>query len=221
MKNSKSVFLRTGIWAFVSIVVTFLVCFLDKKPCGQQNTMVGFSSLNMAVKDAIGYHETLYTVSNVLGVLTIMFGSIFAVIGLYQLIKRKNLFKVDHTILAMGILFILIGIMYAFFDKVAINYRPFGDFEPSFPSSHTLLSCVVSGAVIIESKNLYSRKLPQFCKAMVLISWALLVSVVLLRLLSGVHWITDIIVSLLYSLTLILAFKGTVLKINETKEKKA
>lgn len=217
MKNSKSVFLRTGICAFLSIIVTVLVCFVDKKPCGQQNSMVGFSTLNVAVRDLVGYHEPLYTISNILGVLTIMLGSIFAVLGLYQLVKRKNLFKVDHSILALGALFILIGIMYVLFDKIAINYRPFGDFEPSFPSSHTLLSCVVCGGVIIESKNLFLEKSPRFCKAMVIAAWILLISVFILRFLSGVHWITDIIVSVLYSLTLILAYKGTVLKINESK----
>ncbi len=80
--------------------------------------------------------------------------------------------------------------------------------EASFPSSHTLLSCVVLGSAVMV--------LPQYVKrgtlrsALTVLLWTALIVIVAGRLVSGVHWFTDITAGLLYSATLLLFFKAAI-----------
>ena len=218
MKKSRSLWTASAITMVIAVLYTLLLRVVDYAAVGPNGSKVGFSHLNEAVKNLLGYHKVYYSVAEVLGFLTILLAVCFATLGLYELVRKRSVLKVEPSLLAMGILFAVVVVLYVFFEVVVINYRPViidGELEASFPSSHTLLSCVVCGAAMIESKHLFSKKAPTVDKALQIVSIILLVGVVAFRTASGVHWITDILGGILYSVALLLAFKGAVLKIKE------
>lgn len=127
--------------------------------------------------------------------------------GLAQLIKRKNLFKVDSSILILGGFYIMVMSAYIFFEYVVINYRPVlieGFLEASYPSSTTLLvMCVMPTAIMQLSgriKNLLFRKI------VISLIIAFIAFMVIGRLISGVHWVTDIIGGIILSMGLVMIY---------------
>ena len=127
-------------------------------------------------------------------------------IGLIQLIKRKSIKKVDREIILLGVLYVLMAVVYVAFEKVIINYRPIlidGELEASYPSSHTLLAICICISSIIVSKNYVPEK---YLKITNIITILLLLGVFAGRIISGVHWISDIVGGVLISLTLLMYF---------------
>ena len=199
------------------ILTIALVKCVDIAAVGPAGTSVGLSHLNKAVHDLIGVHMFWYQVTNLLGFWAILCGAVFACIGLKQLIERKSLKQVDAKILAMGVLFVLLGIIYVLFEKVVINCRPVlmeGETVPeaSFPSSHTVLAFVIFGAVAMMLKDYLKDKrlvsmLQNACLVLILVS-------VVGRLISGVHWFTDILGGIFLSYALLMVFSGVLEKLD-------
>ena len=132
----------------------------------------------------------------------------FAISGLIQLIKTKNLLKVDHEILMTGIIYAIVIILYILFEKLAINYRPVvldKGLEASFPSTHTMVILSIAGTAIPVAGKYFKH--PLIIK---IFSIAVMWLTIICRLLSGVHWFTDIIGGVLISLCLISLFKTLV-----------
>jgi undecaprenyl-diphosphatase len=96
---------------------------------------------------------------------------------------------------------------YLFFEIFVINYRPVlieGILEASYPSSTTLLAmCVMPTAAIQLNRRIKSIK---FRKAAVCSINIFTVFMVLARLISGVHWLTDIIGGIFLSMGLVLIY---------------
>ena len=138
-----------------------------------------------------------------------------------QLVQRKSLAKVDKKILALGGLYVVIGILYVLFEKVVINCRPIlmeGETMPeaSFPSSHTVLAVVIFGSIAMILKDyLNDRKLVATLQNVCLVLMAV---AVLGRLFSGVHWLTDILGGLFLSFALLQAFSGVLDKLEDKTE---
>ena len=198
------------------ILLIALVTSIDLAVIGPANTAIGLSHLNGAVHDLVGVHMIWYKITNYLGYLAILCGLIFAVIGLKQLIERKSLGQVDKPILALGGLFVLLGVIYVLFEKVVVNCRPVlmeGETVPeaSFPSSHTVLSMVIFGAIAMLVRDYVKDKktaalLQNICLVLMIVS-------VIGRLISGVHWFTDILGGVLLSYALLQLFSGVLEKL--------
>lgn len=204
--------------SFALFILTIaLVKCVDIDAVGPAGTSIGLSHLNKAVHDLIGVHMFWYQVTNLLGFWAILCGAIFACIGLKQLIERKSLKQVDAKILALGGLFVLLGIIYVLFEKVVINCRPVlmeGETVPeaSFPSSHTVLAFVIFGAIAMMLKDYLQDKrlvsmLQNACLVLILVS-------VIGRLISGVHWFTDILGGIFLSYALLMVFSGLLEKLD-------
>lgn len=219
MKGLKKHIALAAVFAALFAVVLLLVCTADVAAIGPEGTSVGLSHLNAAMAQAIGFHSGFFGFSEWLGNLAIVVVFAFACVGLVQLVRRKRLRKVDREILALGALYVAIGLLYVLFEKAVVNYRPVilpGETGPeaSFPSSHTMLACVVFGSAALLStrygKDAVTRKL------LALLCWLLASATVILRLLSGAHWATDIAAGVLLSAALLEAYAAAIAKDGRT-----
>lgn len=202
MKNKKNI-LMCVLLVLISIIYTLLVKYVDTSIIGPNGSVVGFSSLNSFVFNLTGNNMTLYKITEILGIIPILIALMYAIIGLIQVIDRKSL-KVDKELIALGILYIIVILIYVFFEKCIINYRPVlidGILEASYPSSHTLLSICICGSALLINKYLFNNK--KIYKYINIISIISMVLIVIGRLLSGVHWASDIIGSIIISITLL------------------
>ena len=202
MKNKKNILICV-LLVLISIIYTLLVKYVDTSTIGPNGSVVGFSSLNSFVFNLTGNNMTLYKITEILGIIPILIALMYAVIGLIQVIDRKSL-KVDKELIALGILYIIVILIYVFFEKCIINYRPVlidGILEASYPSSHTLLSICICGSALLINKYLFNNK--KIYKYINIISIISMVLIVIGRLLSGVHWASDIIGSIIISITLL------------------
>lgn len=170
---------------------------------------MGFAALNRFVHKLFGVHMLLYVVTDWLGIVPLCFVLGFAVLGLIQLIKRKSLFKVDSDVLALGGFYVAVLAVYFLFETVVINYRPVlidGYLEASYPSSTTMLVMCVIPTAIMQFKARIKNKLLQ--KIIIFTLAAFTVFMVIGRLVSGVHWFTDIIGGAILSAGLVTLYSG-------------
>ena len=189
------------------VLWTVLVSYVDVRAIGQYASSVGFATLNGYVHNLTGVNMFLYTITDWLGLVPIGVAFGFAVLGLVQWVGRKSLFKVDRSILALGGFYIIVLAMYIFFEIVVINYRPVlidGYLEASYPSSTTMLvMCVMPTAMM----QLHARIKSDVFRRCVLISIAAFTAFMVIgRLASGVHWLTDIIGGALVSAGLVITY---------------
>ena len=154
---------------------------------------------------------SLYTITDWLGLVPIGFIMEFGILGLCQWIKRKNLFKVDLSILALGGFYIVVMALYIFFEMVVVNYRPIlinGNLEASYPSSTTMLVMCVMPTAIIQFNERIKNSIFRRCVAFIIT--AFIVFMVIGRLVSGVHWFSDIVGGALLSSGLVMIYDSIV-----------
>lgn len=202
---------------FAALIVVLKT--VDVGAIGPRYSTVGLSLFNSSIFDTLGTSTTWYDITEILGYISLAVAGGFVLYGGCQLIKRKSIKKVDADILLLGGFYALVVCFYILFEVCIINYRPViinGEPEASFPSSHTMLSVCIMGSAIL----LFYRKI----KNMILKILAVNISAIILlvtvagRLLSGVHWATDIIGGVLLSFALIFLYDTAVSYINERQQ---
>lgn len=213
MKTKGKKNLISGVGCTIAFIIwTIFVQVIDVKSIGVNGTNVGFATLNSWFHTLTGDNMTLYNITDWLGLVPLFVCMVFGMIGLVQLIKRKNLLKVDTSIIFLGIYYVIVISCYLIFEMIPINYRPIlinGFMEASYPSSTTLLVlCVMPTLVFQVNFRLKSDRIKRMiCIITMLFSAFMVVG----RLISGVHWITDIIGSILLSMGLFYFYKAIVL----------
>ena len=192
-KNKKA--LVCGASLLIAFVLwTVLVGLVDVQAIGPEGSSVGFGTLNGYVHDLTGVNMSLYVITDWLGLVPIGIAFGFAVLGLVQLIKRKSLLKVDRSILVLGGFYIVVMAVYILFETVVINYRPTlidGYLEASYPSSTTMLVMCVMPTAMMQLRDRIKNK--AFSRCVMIAIAAFVAFMVIGRLVSGVHWVTDII----------------------------
>ena len=124
---------------------------------------------------------------------------VFAILGLVEWIKRKSLKKVDRELLAMIPPLVLIAATYFIFDHIFIlNTRPNGSGEPSFPSSHTMATATIFLMTMLALKKYVKNKSLRIFLDVVMLILIVLVSVG--RVAANMHWTSDVIGALIFSL---------------------
>ena len=205
---------------FIGFVVwTILIQTVDVQPAGQNGTDIGFATINSWFHKMTGVHMVIYTITDWLGLVPIFICLIFAGIGLAELIQRKSLFKVDYDILVLGIYYIIVIFGYLIFEMIPINYRPIlidGFMEASYPSSTTLLVLSVMPTLWFQAKR--RMKNEALLKCVCVFSILFSIFMVVGRTVAGVHWLTDIMGSILLSSGLFLLYRAIVLIIDEKME---
>lgn len=208
MKKRKKKNFGIAIGLLVAFVVwTIAVRYLDVQAIGPEGSAVGLATLNGFFHNLTGIHMQIYTITDWLGLVPIGFVLGFALLGLIQLIKRRSLFKVDYSILVLGGFYVIVMAAYVFFEIFVINYRPVlieGCLEASYPSSTTMLvMCVMPTAIMQLNERIGNKRLRKIIACILL---AFMVFMVIGRLLSGVHWMTDIIGGALLSAGLVMLY---------------
>ena len=208
--NKRAKLILGEVFLLLTLILIVMLLTVDVEPIGPAGTSIGFSHLNGGIFHLFSGSRFFSLVTKVLGILAILVAAGFALLGLMELIQRKSLRKIDSELYALGGLYVAMGIVYLFFDKIfAVNYRPIlkaGSTLPeaSFPSTHTLLACVVFGsAILVLGRYLKNRNVRLIVGAVLGFLAAL---TVIGRLLTGVHWFTDIVGGVLISGFLLSAF---------------
>lgn len=222
MKTKGMKIFITGVMYIVIFAIwTMLIQIIDVQLIGVNGTNIGFATINGRFHSLTYVNMTLYTITDWLGLVPIFICMIFGLVGLIQLIRRKNLLKVDFDIIILGIYYVIVILCYLIFEIYPINYRPIlinGFMEASYPSSTTLLVLSVMPTLAFQAnKRLKNITLKRF---ITIFTVAFSIFMVVGRLISGVHWLTDIIGSCFLSAGLFYIYKGIVLW-NLTKNCKA
>lgn len=192
---------------------TVLVSVVDVRNIGLDATDIGFAGMNSAFKESFGRNSMLYYISSFTGALAFVVVALFAALGVYELVTRKSLLKVDYHILTLGILYSVTAVLYVVFDKIVINYRPVyedGVMESSYPSTHVLLAIIIYISAIYAVNRLRLDERVRFIASVCFAG--LCVITCICRLFSGVHWLTDVIGSVLLGGALVLIYVGLNIK---------
>ena len=189
------------------VLWTVAVYFVDVAPIGPNGSAVGFAAVNGWFHRLTGVHMTLYTLTDWLGLVPVAVCLGFAALGLCRWVRRRSLRRVDADILLLGGFYIVTIAAYLLFESVVVNYRPVlieGYLEASYPSSTTLLTlCVMSTALMQWYRRL---RHPILRRVVIAVTIAFTGFMVVGRLISGVHWLTDIVGGILLSGSLVTAY---------------
>lgn len=211
-ENGKRVLFFGSMMVVAFAIWTVLVQKVDVKPLGVNGTNIGFATMNAWFHKLTGVHMEIYHLTDWLGLVPIVICIIFGCAGLVQLVKRRSLLKVDCDIIFLGIYYILVIFGYLIFEMIPINYRPIlieGFLEASYPSSTTLLVLCVMPTLTEQINRRAEQVAVKWMVTILVICFS--VFMVLGRLISGVHWLTDIVGSMLLSAGLFGIYKAVVL----------
>ena len=213
MKENKKRHLFSGIIYIAAFIIwTILILNIDVQPVGQNGTNIGFSTFNHCFHHLTGVHMTIYVITDWLGLVPVFICFLFGGLGLFQWIKRKNLFQVDHDIILLGIYYDIVILGYLIFEIIPINYRPIlidGFLEASYPSSTTLLVLSVMPTLVFQSERRLKNAAAK--KSIRILAILFSVFMVMGRLYAGVHWFSDIVGAVLLSTGLFEIYKTVVL----------
>ena len=191
---------------------TYLVMTYDVADVGCGGSAIGFSSINTRFNRAFGFNEKCFLVTEYLGYFCLGVAFANAVIAFINFVKVKGRIGQMHRRYVITMVFYaVVAALYVLFLIVVINYRPImlkpDKLESSYPSSHVMLAmCVMASEIAMLHYS--ARRLHFWAIIFQILCFVCMVAVVVLRLLSGVHWLTDIIGSGLLSLCLISLYSG-------------
>lgn len=202
------------------VIFTVLVKMADVKAIGPEGSKVGLATLNGPVASFLPFNVFFYTISEILGIVLLVVVFVFAILGAYQLIRGRGIGAVDDKLILLGFFYVTVLAVYILFNMLALNCRPLimdvaEGLEPSYPSSHTLLAtCVAGTAMMLVDSYIHNAKYAITAKIVLATVGAL---TVVARLLSGVHWLTDILGSLIISAALVTLFGAFAGNMSEKK----
>ena len=211
-KESKKTFRVAICILIVFLLWTAAIQYIDVQAIGPQGSTIGFATINQSIHKITGVHMCLYTITDWLGLVPLMFVMGFGILGLIQWIKRGHILKVDYSILILGGFYIIVMAAYLLFEIFVINYRPVlinGYLEASYPSSTTMLVMCVMPTTIMQFNSRIENHILKLCVSSVIIGFILFM--VIGRLIAGVHWFTDIIGGGLLSTGLVLTYRSIIL----------
>ena len=218
-RTAGSKWIGTGILFIIFMLWTIAIQCADVRMIGPENSTVGFATLNEWFHKLTGVHMLIYTVTDWLGLVPLLAVAGFGLCGLIQLLKRKSLYKVDAELLVLGGFYIVVMAAYILFEVFPVNYRPIlieGVLEASYPSSTTLLvMCVMPTAALQLRAYMGKNKL---CRILQIVLASFMGFMVIGRLISGVHWLTDIVGGVILSMALCMLYISAITQISLRKD---
>ena len=221
MRENGKKYLAAGVCLIAAFVIwTALIRCVDVRPAGPEGTEIGLAAVNTWFHRLTGVHMALYTVTDWLGLVPVCICICFGILGAVQLVSRKSLFRVDADIILLGVYYVLVIFMYLLFEMIPLNYRPVlidGRLEPSYPSSTVLLVLSVMPTLAYQAGRRAGRTVRRLAAVF---SAAFSVFMVLGRTLSGVHWLSDIIGSVLLSAGMFMMYRYGVFLTDRRRERR-
>lgn len=198
-------FVLSGGMFFLFGIFTLLAVCVDVQPIGPAGSLVGFAAFNQWIFDRIGVHWIWYDITDWLGIIAVLQAFFFVIVGVCQLIRRKSLFKVDRQLWVLGAFYLMTIAFYLFFENVIVNYRPVlmnGFLEASYPSSHTMIVVCIMASAPSQMRSLFQKR-KHLHRGTGIAAVVISAVTVIGRMISGVHWFTDILGGLLLSAALL------------------
>ncbi len=221
MKNKiRNNYISAIIFLILFVLFTILVKTVDVKPVGPQESLIGFSAVNIAVFNFFGQNSICYNITELIGYVALLTALFFGIYVFMQLCRRKSLIKVDFDIIFIAVLYVVTALAYIFFEIMIVNYRPVlvgGLLEASYPSSHTMLVVTILGsASMLVDRRVKNAHIKRGLKVIFSI---LIIATVIGRVASGFHWVTDVIGAVLLSAFLLMIYYSAVKHIEYAKSK--
>lgn len=198
--------------------LTACVLWVDVAAIGPEGSQIGLSTINKATFEKLGENPFFYIFTEYLGYIAIAVAVVFVGMTVGQLYRRKSLKKVDPSLLTLMGCYGLMAFFYVLFEVVIINYRPVleeGQLAASFPSSHTFMVCTIVLSALLQIEYITSDKLWRILTTMG--GYAIIICMVVGRLLSGVHWFSDILGGVLLSAALVMLYHTVAQRLQKHK----
>lgn len=215
-KVEKTNYITAGVLFALFIIFTIIIATVDVQSIGPNESLVGLASINGSIFTKLGTSDIWGKVTDIICVIAVITAIPFAILGIIQLIKEKRIKSVDPKIIMLGIFYVVVIVVYIIFEVLVINYRPVlvdGVLEASYPSSHTMIViCFLSSTILLINKLIINNKI---IIATDVVGIALMIIAVVGRLLSGVHWFTDIIGSVLISTALTMLLYSVIVTVEK------
>lgn len=208
-KTNRKNLIISGCFLAAFFLWTMVVSFVDVQPIGPEDSAVGLAAFNGFVHRLTGVHMELYLLTDWLSLIPLLIAVGFGLLGLVQWIQRRSLLRVDFSILILGGFYVVVAALFLFFEVCVINYRPIlidGILEASYPSSTTLLVLCVMPTALLQFRGRIRHVLLRRCVTLLIIGFTAFM--VIGRLISGVHWVTDIIGGILLSAGLVTLYRA-------------
>ena len=201
---------KTLIWGLLAIVLTMALGMIDTKVIAETGTEVGFATFNQVVWEFFGVNAIWDTVADVLMWTLVVLAAVAGAWSLMRWAKDdKDSAKIGRGIVGFaGASALMVGVHW-FFDNIwVINYRPVlvdGMKEVSFPSAHSLVAVVLGISVAMLLCQLVKNRTVKIIIDTVLPT--MMVCILVGRLMSGMHWATDVLGALCYGMVIVSAYQ--------------
>lgn len=211
-QNTITKFLAAAVVLLLFVLFTVCLTGVDLRPVGPENSYVGFASLNDWVFKHLGTSSLWDKITDIIALAAMALAAVFGATGIWQWIKGKSLKAVDPCLIVLGIFYIMMAAFYLAFEFIVINYRPVlvdGALEASYPSSHTFVTLFIFFSALPVTNRLVKNQSRRMWINVTLI----LLSIIMVvgRVLSGMHWTSDVVGAFLLALGMALLYDAFVL----------
>lgn len=188
---------------------TYLVRTYDVAPVGYNGAEVGFSKLNAATHEMFPGDDGSYELTKILGYICLIAVAVNGLEAAIDFFRNKGrISRMHKRNVITCIYYVVVGGFYVLFEFVVINTRPISA-EASYPSSHTMLAlCVLYSVFVLLGFSSWRYKF--MASILRVICVVAMISMVVFRFLSGVHWLTDICGGILLSLSLMCLYRACI-----------
>ena len=192
----------------IFVVFTYMVKSFDTAPVGFEGAVIGFSTLNTMVHEAFPGDSGCYAASETLGYICLIMAGVNAITALADFIKHKGIRHMHRRNIITMCYYAVVVFFYVLFEFFVINMRPV-EAEASYPSSHTVLAlCVLYSEFVLLG---FAAERNRFWVSLFrIICIVAMISMVAFRLLSGVHWFTDILGGIILSFSLMAFYRASI-----------
>ena len=192
-------------------VLVLVLMFVDVEPIGPMESKVGLATLNATFQKVAGFQERFYQLSTYAWYACLGVAALLLLASIVHLLVRRGFDGMDKTFLFLPVFFLLVGILYLVFTQVVLNFRPVvlpGGLGSSFPGQLFVLGIVSLGSAIFVVHREVGIKALQVLGIFILS--VALGGTIVLGVLSGTYWLTDILGGIFLGVSVLFFYVATV-----------